>query len=294
MSDPGTAADPTPVVGLLHPGSMGAAFGAVLRARGHEVLWCPEGRSAATCGRAEAAGLRARTLPELVARAGLLLSLCPPDAAEAVAREVAAHAPRPGTVYVEANAIAPRRVRDIAALLGPAVPLVDGAVVGSPPRGGKSPLLFLSGPDPEVARLAAHFSGTDVRARPLGPDLGRASALKLVYSLHQKSSRLLAALSLGAAREYGVEDELLEIAGQRAGSYLTETDYVSKTAARSWRWAPELADAAELLAEAGLPAEAVRAAAGTLARWNPERAEPADVAAALALLRRPRTGEGPA
>ncbi|MGP4009196.1 DUF1932 domain-containing protein [Streptomyces sp. 4N124] len=32
-----------------------------------------------------------------------------------------------------------------------------------------------------------------------------------------------------------------------------ETDYIPKTAARAWRWGPELEDAAALLADAGLP-----------------------------------------
>jgi len=45
------------MVGLLHPGEMGAAVGAVLRGRGHRVVWASEGRSAETRARAEAAAL---------------------------------------------------------------------------------------------------------------------------------------------------------------------------------------------------------------------------------------------
>ena len=44
-------------VGLLHPGEMGAALGAVLRRRGQTVVWASAGRSDATAGRADAAGL---------------------------------------------------------------------------------------------------------------------------------------------------------------------------------------------------------------------------------------------
>ncbi|MDQ0951487.1 3-hydroxyisobutyrate dehydrogenase-like beta-hydroxyacid dehydrogenase [Streptomyces phaeochromogenes] len=67
----------TYTIGLLHPGSMGSAFGAQLRARGHTVLWCPDGRSDITRRRAEHAGLDPAALPELVSRSDLLLSLCP-------------------------------------------------------------------------------------------------------------------------------------------------------------------------------------------------------------------------
>ena len=45
------------LIGLLHPGQMGAAVGAVLRERGHRVVWASEGRSEATRARAAEAGL---------------------------------------------------------------------------------------------------------------------------------------------------------------------------------------------------------------------------------------------
>ena len=38
------------IVGLLHPGEMGAAIGDALRERGHDVLWASEGRSDETAG----------------------------------------------------------------------------------------------------------------------------------------------------------------------------------------------------------------------------------------------------
>ena len=44
------------IVGLLHPGEMGAAIGDALRAGGHDVIWASEGRSEDT--RARATGLR--------------------------------------------------------------------------------------------------------------------------------------------------------------------------------------------------------------------------------------------
>src|SRR4051794_22613227 len=109
----------TITVGLLHPGSMGAAFGAQLRARGHSVLWCPDGRSDATRRRAEDAGIQAGAMPEVVARSEVLLSLCPPAAAEQVAADVAEFRTSSEAVYVEANAVAPSRVQRIADCMAP-------------------------------------------------------------------------------------------------------------------------------------------------------------------------------
>ncbi|MFF6808129.1 DUF1932 domain-containing protein [Streptomyces sp. NPDC012616] len=275
----------TDTIGLLHPGSMGSAFGAQLRARGHLVLWCPDGRSDTTRCRAEHAGLEAEALAELVSRSDVLLSLCPPAAAEETAAQVAELGMAGAdTIYVEANAVSPTRVQRIADCLAP-MPVIDAAVVGSPPVGGKSPTLYLSGPGEKADRIAELFDGTDVRTHVLGDSIGKASALKLAYSSYQKVSRVLAAVAYGAADTYGVADELLMIAAKRTRSYLVETDYIPKTAARAWRWGPELEDAAALLADAGLPDSLMHAAAVTLARWDGNRDERLDVAEALEALR---------
>ncbi|MET9931627.1 DUF1932 domain-containing protein [Streptomyces sp. NPDC006324] len=268
----------------MHPGSMGAAVGAQLRSRGIDVLWCPEGRSATSRRRADEAGLEGVPLDEAVGRADVVLSLCAPVGAEDVARRVAAVGLGEGTLFVEANAISPARAVSIAGFLPPGR-VVDGAVVGSPPVDGKSPLLYLSGPEEAAERVAALFAGTSVDARVIGQDTGQASALKLIYSSYQKTSRVLAALAHGAADAHGVSGELLEIAGRRSSSHLVEPDYIPKTVARAWRWAPELADAAELLDAAGLPAGTIRAAADTLEHWASERDSALDVTEALRVLR---------
>lgn len=271
-------------VGLAHPGSMGAAIGAELRRAGHTVLWCPEGRSSATARRAEDAGLEAATLPELVRRADLVLVLCPPAVAESVAAEIAAATMgEAGGIYIEANAITPARVRAIAAELAPRR-VVDAAVVGSPPAEGKTPTLYLSGASADTGYVRRVFAGTRVRTRVLGEDVGQASALKLSYTAYQKASRVLAALAYGAARAHDVDDELLEIAARRSGSYLSEVDYIATTAARAWRWQGEIEDAADLLADAGLPDTMVRAAAGALDRWVDSKDTVLSVEDALARL----------
>ncbi|MFI6881165.1 DUF1932 domain-containing protein [Streptomyces sp. NPDC050400] len=256
-----------PTVGILHPGSMGAAVAACAATNTAAVLWCETGRSLASVERAAQFGLTpVSTLPELLDRSDIVISLCPPAAAEDQAHEVAAH--RFTGVYVEANAINPERTKRIAALLEPDATIVDGGVVGSPPVGGKTPTLYLSGRDDATTRIEALFVGTAVRTTVLGTEIGKASALKLAYASFQKTSRVLVALAVGIAREHGVDQELIEVASRRTDSYLAEPEYVATTAARAWRWGPELEEAADALAAAGLPPAMLRAAASTLARWN--------------------------
>ncbi|MGW5568994.1 DUF1932 domain-containing protein [Streptomyces tendae] len=255
-----------PTVGILHPGSMGGAVAACAATNAAAVLWCETGRSTASVERATRFGLTpVATLSELLDRSDIVISLCPPAAAEDLARDVAGH--RFAGVYVEANAINPERTQRIAALL-PDATVVDGGVVGSPPVRGKMPTLYLSGPAEATARVEALFADTAVQAAVLGTDVGKASALKLSYASFQKTSRVLVALAVGMAREHGVDQELIEVASRRTDSYLSEPQYVAKTATRAWRWGPELEEAADTLAAAGLPPEMLRAAASTLARWN--------------------------
>ncbi|MFF9011175.1 DUF1932 domain-containing protein [Streptomyces goshikiensis] len=276
-----------PIVGILHPGSMGAAVAACAAANATAVLWCAAGRRAASVARAEQFGLTpVATLPGLLDRSDIVISLCPPAAAEDLARDVAAHGF--AGVYVEANAISPERASRIAGLLEPAATVVDGGVVGSPPVRGKTPTLYLSGPTTATSRVEALFAGTAVQTTALGTEIGKASALKLSYATFQKTSRVLVALAVGMAREHGVDQELIEVASRRTESYLAEPEYVAKTAARAWRWGPELDEAAEALAAAGLPPEMLRAAASTLARWDDVKdVSELTLADALARLARP-------
>src|SRR5258706_6671960 len=93
-------------LGILHPGEMGASIGAAAVAAGIAVYWASEGRSAASAARAERAGLKdARRLEALARACPVIVSVCPPEAAEAVLAEALAagfHG-----LYVDLNAIAP-------------------------------------------------------------------------------------------------------------------------------------------------------------------------------------------
>ncbi|MER5974598.1 DUF1932 domain-containing protein [Streptomyces sp. NPDC002055] len=259
-----------PTVGILHPGSMGAAVASCAATNAAAVLWCEAGRSTASAERAEQFGLTpVATLAELLDRSDIVISLCPPAAAEDLARDVAEH--RFTGVFVEANAISPARVQRVAELLGPDAVVVDGGVVGSPPVRCKTPTLYLSGPAAATAQVEELFAATAVQTATLGTAVGKASALKLSYASFQKTSRVLVALAVGMAREHGVDQELIEVASRRTDSYLAEPQYVVKTAQRAWRWGPELEEAADTLDAAGLPPEMLRATASTLARWNDAR-----------------------
>lgn len=166
---------PRPVVGVLHPGVMGAALGSALKRTAGVVVWAAAGRSGATSKRAEIADLvGVPDVAELARRSDVIVSICPPHAARAVAEEVAAAvADRPRRpIYVEANDVPAATVRAIGALLGPDT-VVDAAVVGPPAWEPGHTVLWLAGSAAEA--VAGLFAGSPFEPRVLGTELGTAS-----------------------------------------------------------------------------------------------------------------------
>jgi 3-hydroxyisobutyrate dehydrogenase-like beta-hydroxyacid dehydrogenase len=241
-------------VGLLHPGEMGAALGAALRAKGEEVVWASAGRSATTAARAEQAGLEdVVTLDELARRSEVILSVCPPHAAVQVARSM----PPFAGVYVDANAVSPATARTIAGLVDR---YVDGGIVGPPPHNRGSTRLYLSGD--ETSPVVDLFAGTIVETRVVAKNIAAASAVKMAFAAWTKGTSALLLAARAVARAEGVEDALL--AEWRTS--LPELPEQSVAAARSavskgWRWVGEMNEIAETFTTAGLPDGFHRAAA---------------------------------
>lgn len=269
------------MIGLLHPGQMGAAIGAQLVEAGHSVLWCRAGRSTATERRAGEAGLRGvDTLAELQASCEVLLSICPPAAASDLAGSVAGF----GGIYVEANAISPHRMIGIDKLFES---VVDASIIGPPPHAERSARLYLSGPAPAVQRVHGLFVGTRVEPVALGERIGDASALKMAFGSYNKASHALAAVSHALAEHYGVGAALLAEAGLESGGALGKPHRLPSVAARAWRWGPEMLEAAESFAALGLPPDLAVAAAAVFDRWDADKDDhDLELAEALRHLRR--------
>jgi 3-hydroxyisobutyrate dehydrogenase-like beta-hydroxyacid dehydrogenase len=229
------------IVGVLHPGEMGGAIASLLQERGLTVLWASEGRSEATAARA--AGLAdARTTAELASRADVILSVCPPHAVLEVAESVAGFS----GLYVDANAISPATARRLPGRV------VDGGIVGPPPRSSGTTRLYLSGPDaPEAAEL---FAGTALETPIVSERVGDASAVKMAYAAWTKGTAALVLAIRELARAEGVEPALLA-EWARSQPQLEERWARAARAAegKGWRWVGEMEEIAATFAAAGLP-----------------------------------------
>jgi len=252
-------------IGLLHPGEMGAAVGALIRQRGRDVLWAGQNRGPATRDRAEAAGFAdVGDVAALAGRAGVVLSICPPHAARDVAEEVMSAGFR-GT-YVDANAVSPATARSIGELVvrGGAT-MVDGGIVGPPPVPGQPSRLYLSGPS--AGEIAALFDGGPLEPRVVDDRVGSASAVKMTYAAWTKGTAALLLALWETAEAEGVADELL--AEWRISQPALEQRLEGARSAanrKGWRWIAEMEEIADTFGAAGLPEGFHRAAADVYRR----------------------------
>ena len=242
-------------IAILMPGDMGHGVGRALRQHGHDVITCLAGRSARTRGLAAAAGMRdAGSLEALVAEAGLILSILPPDAAVAqagaVARAMTATGAKP--VYVDCNAVSPQTARKIGAVIAAAgAPFIDCGIIGAAPGKGKAPRFHVSGPDTGAME---RLDGKGIRVVAMGPEIGRASALKMVYAGLTKGTMTLHTAMLLAAWQLGVYDEAVaEYADSQPAALAAMQGRVPTIPADAGRWIGEMEEIAATLADVGVP-----------------------------------------
>ena len=235
-------------VGLLHPGEMGAAVGAVLRGQGVRVVWASEGRSEETRARAEAAGLEDAGSVVEVARSDVVFSICPSHAALEVARSAEF-----AGVYVDANAVSPATAREVAEAVGE---FVDGGIVGSPPREPGTTRLYLSGD--RASEVAGLFAGSALDARVVS----NASAVKMAYAAWTKGTAAMLLAIRELARREGVEDTLLAEWDLSVPELRERYERARRSAeAKGWRWVGEMEEIAATFEADGLPGGFHRAAA---------------------------------
>jgi 3-hydroxyisobutyrate dehydrogenase-like beta-hydroxyacid dehydrogenase len=238
-------------LGILHPGEMGASIAAAAQKAGHEVYWVAEGRSAATRARAERLGLiDVRRVEALSRRCEVIVSVCPPQAAEAVARSVLAggfHG-----LYLDLNAIAPQRAVAIAQAMATAgTEFVDGGLIGGP-AWQPGTWLYLSGP--AASQAAVCFAGSVLQTEVLGAEAGQASALKMCYAAYSKGTTALLCAALAAAQGLGVRAALEQQWSRDGGGFAAQAESrVRRVTAKAWRFAFEMDEIAATMEGAGLP-----------------------------------------
>lgn len=244
---------------------MGVSLAASAIASGYEACWVRDGRSAATIARAKEHGLTTlMDLNALCAECRVIVSICPPSAADDVANAVIERGFN--AIYVDANAISPARSRSIAARINACgASYVDGSVIGGPAWTKDETILYLSGPQAE--RVAGFFQDGLLSTRVIGESVDRASALKMCYAAFTKGSTAMLCAIVAAATELGVDNELYQQWDlDEPGSSERTQQRVCRVTAKAWRYEGEMQEIAQTMAGVGLPDGFHEAAAEIYAR----------------------------
>lgn len=252
---------------MLSAGDMGHAVGRVARDRGCRVLTCLAGRSTRTRALAAEAGIEdGGDLAAVVGAADILLSILPPAEAPALARAVAACGVSGNDrTFVDCNAVAPATALAIGRTVsGAGFAFVDGGIVGPPPL-SQPPVekvatrLYVSGP--AAGRLAL-LEDERLTVRDLGPEPGRASAVKMCYAALTKGSWTLFAALSTAAHRLGVAEALdREFSESQGAVRERQRAMLPRLPLDAGRWIGEMEEIAATLDAAGLPDGFHRAAA---------------------------------
>ena len=242
-------------IAILSPGDMGGGVGAALARHGHDVISCVAGRSQATQARAERLGFRlASDLDSLLAEADLVLSILPPEAATALARDVAAAMRRSGSTppYADCNAVSPETARAIGALFeGTGAPFIDAGIIGAAPHPDGPPTRFyVSG---EAAGLMDVLDGKGMSVRQVGAEIGSASAVKMCYASITKGTNTLHAAAMTVADALGVGETVRAEIDESLPAVMEHMrGTIPRLPADSGRWVGEMEEIARTFASAGV------------------------------------------
>ena len=243
-------------IGVLHPGAMGVSVAASALRSGQRVCYASEGRSEATRARAAEHNLRdLGTLAELCKTCSIIISICPPHAAEEVAQQVIDRSFK--GLYLDANAISPQKTRHIGEMLSSGgIAFVDGGIIGGPAWTPGETWLYLSGMETEAQRIADCFSDGPLEVSLIGDEVGKASALKMCYASFTKGTTALLAAILALAQANGVRAELSAQWERDESGFSAQAERrARRVTAKAWRFAGEMDEIASTFESAGLPGE---------------------------------------
>ena len=251
-------------IAIVAPGDMGAGVGQALSRGGHDVVTCLAGRSEQTRIRAETSGFTNLTdLDDVVGEAALILSILPPALAIDLSTDVSAAMKRTGSrpVYMDCNAISPSNTQKISVIMETiGASYIDCGIIGVAPGKGPQPTRFyISGPDLSSADM---LTVDGISVKTVGHEIGRASALKMLYSGLNKGRFSLFATVATAAQALDLLDPLgeeLDFSQGETWNYMQGS--LPRLPADSERWWPEMEQIAETFEAVGVTGEFHRGAA---------------------------------
>ena len=186
-------------------------------------------------------------------QADLIMSILVPAEAVGVARDVAdaMRASRTARPFADCNAVSPRSASVMESIIsGAGGDYIDGGIIGGSPARGAAPRIYTSGPR---AGLMDELDGKGIVVKNLGPQIGRASGIKMCYASMTKGTNALRVAMLTAADSLGLYDELIDELAFSQGAALSAMESgIPGLPANSGRWIGEMEEIAETFEAAGV------------------------------------------
>ena len=154
--------------------------------------------------------------------------------------------------YADCNAVSPESARAIAALFdGTGSLFIDGGIIGWAPRPDGTPTRFyVSG---ESADLMDVLDGKGSSIRQTGPEIGRASAVKMCYASISKGTNALHTAAMTVADALGGGETVRAEIGDSAPAVMERMrNNIPSLPADAGRWVGEMEEIAKTFASAGV------------------------------------------
>lgn len=245
---------PKPIIGVMSPGDMGHGIARIISDKGYQVNTVLAGRSDLSKERATRAHMEdVEDLAALVAISDIIFSIMPPEKALGFAGDIAGLVKSSGRrlAFVDCNAISPDTtlaIQDVIEATG--ATFINAGIIGPPPGGAMATNFYTSG---EETDLIEFLDGDDIKFAPMGPEITKASAIKMCYAALTKGMMTLHTSTLVTGELLGISEELQAvIADSQQFHWQAMNKRVPFYAADAGRWAGEMDQISQTFGSAGM------------------------------------------
>ena len=245
-------------IAILMPGDMGHGCGKAFKNNNFRVVTCLSQRSVRTKKLAELSGFEdLGTIENVVENSDIILSILPPEFALQQAKIVnnVILKKEKHITYVDCNAVSPETALKINdSISSKFCNFIDGGIIGFNPivENGQT-RLYISGPNTQPVKLL-HKKGFIIK--DLGLEIGKASAMKMVYASATKGTFALHAAVITASKKLNLFDEYVEELKYSRPNILEAMEkMIPKIPIDAARWEGEMHEIAKTFKRANITAK---------------------------------------
>ena len=258
-------------IGILMPGDMGHGCGKVFLDNDLAVISALDGRSNRTKKLSESAGIEnVGSIKNIVNYSDIILSILPPEAALEQAEQVnkVILENKKITTYVDCNAISPKTSQKIDKVISSKFcNFIDAGIIGLNPIVEKGQTrLYVSGPNTDPIKI---LDNKGFQIKDLGKEIGKASAMKMVYASATKGTFALHAAVLTTAHKLGLSSEYFaELEYSKPDILSAMERMVPRIPLDAARWKGEMYEIANTFSDSGITSKFHEGAADIMSLAN--------------------------